>query len=231
VNLRKQSWQQWSEGDLSMRLVRLLLMTMAVAVCAVLGASDAQAQSWWVQSADYGSGNQRQDVTNTVRRLVSGPNFRVNNANLGTDPAVGRDKTLRIVAKDASGNVRDFTYREGQTVNAQMFSGGPSSGWPGWGGGSGPPPPTWGGGGGGWGGGNSGLRITSAMWGLGSRQQDVTNRLQSMVRNNRLSVGISPQTMGGDPAVGAIKTLTVYYNWGGKNLRKVAAENTVLTLP
>jgi len=202
---------------------RLLWMTLAVAICAVLGASDAAAQSWWVQSADYGAGNQRQDVTNTVRRLVNGPNFRVNNKNLGADPAVGRDKTLRIVAKDANGKVRDFHYKEGQTVNAQMFTGGPSSGRPGWGGG--PGGPGWGGGG------NSGLRITSAMWGLGSRQQDVTNRLQSMVRNNQLSVGVTPKTMGGDPVVGATKMLTVNYNWGGRNLRKVAAENTVLNLP
>ena len=37
--------------------------------------------------------------------------------------------------------------------------------------------------------------------------------------------------MGGDPVVGATKMLTVNYNWGGRNLRKVAAENTVLNLP
>ncbi|MGB8887919.1 MAG: hypothetical protein WCC87_14410 [Candidatus Korobacteraceae bacterium] len=212
-----------------MRRACLLFITWAVLLCA--GASDALAQTWWVQSADYGAGNQRQDVTNTVRRLVSGPNFRVNNATLGTDPAVGRDKILRIVAKDASGNVRDFSYREGQTVNAQMFAGGPNSGrpgWPGFGGGSGGP--AWGGGGSG-GGNNYGLRITSAMWGLGSRQQDVTNRLQNMVLNNRLSVGGSPKTMGGDPVVGVNKTLTVYYNWKGRNLSKTAAENTVLNIP
>ena len=81
------------------------------------------------------------------------------------------------------------------------------------------------------GGGGYGLRITSATWGLGSRQQDVTNRLQNMVRNNRLSVGVSPKTMGGDPVVGATKKLTVYYNWNGRSLSKVAPENTMLNLP
>jgi hypothetical protein len=209
-----------------MRLARLLLTALVVAVFAVLGASDAVAQSWSVQSADYGAGNQRQDVTNTVRRLVNGPNFKVNNANLGTDPAIGRDKTLRIVAKDSRGNVRDFSYREGHTVNSQMFSGGPGFGSPG--------RPGWGSPGGGspiGGGNNYGLRITSAMWGLGSRQQDVTNRLQSMVRNNRLSVGVTPQNMGGDPVVGANKVLTVYYNWNGRNQSKVVPENTMLNLP
>ena len=58
-----------------------------------------------MQSADYGAGNRRQDVTNTVRRLVSGPNFRVNNATLGGDYK-GADKTLRIVGRDARGTVR-----------------------------------------------------------------------------------------------------------------------------
>ena len=208
-----------------MAFVRLLLITLVMAVCGILGATDAVGQSWWVQSADYGAGNQRQDVTNTVRRLVNGPNFRVTNANLGSDPAVGRDKTLRIVAKDSRGNVRDFNYKEGQTVNAQVFTGGPDSGrpgWPGWGGGSG---------GGGWGGGNPDLRITSAMWGVGRRQQDVTNLLQGMVRNNRLSVKVMPQTMGGDPANGYSKTLTVYYNYGGRSNSKVVPEGAMLTLP
>jgi hypothetical protein len=208
-----------------MRLARLLFIGLMVAVSAILGATAAVAQTWSVQSADYGAGNQRQDVTNVVRRLVNGPNFKVNNANLGTDPAIGRDKTLRIVGKDSRGNVRDFSYREGQMVNSQMFrGGGPGFGGPGF--------PGWGSGGGPGGGGNNyGLRITSAMWGLGSRQQDVTNRLQNMVRNNRLSVDVTPRTMGGDPVVGANKVLTVYYNWNGRNQSKVAPENTVLNLP
>ncbi len=209
-----------------MRVARLLLIALLVAVSAILGAADAVAQTWSVQSADYGAGNQRQDVTNIVRRLVNGSNFKVNNANLGGDPAVGRDKTLRIVGKDSRGNVRDFSYREGQTVNAQMFSSGPGfgvPGRPGWGSPGGVSPIG--------GGNNYGLRITSAMWGLGSRQQDVTNRLQGMVRNNRLSVGVTPQNMGGDPVVGANKVLTIYYNWNGRNQNKVVPENTMLNLP
>ena len=64
-----------------MRVARLLLIALLVAVSAILGAADAVAQTWSVQSADYGAGNQRQDVTNIVRRLVNGSNFKVNNAN------------------------------------------------------------------------------------------------------------------------------------------------------
>ena len=210
------------------RLPRLLLITLFLAILVAAGATDAVAQIWWVQSADYGAGNQRQDVTNTVRRLVNGPNFRVNNTNLGGDPAVGRDKTLRIVAKDSSGYVRDFSYREGATVNAQMFAGGPNSGRPGWGGGG--PGGGWGGGGGP-GGGNYGLVITSAKWGFGATQQDVTNRLQGLVRNNRLSVKATPQNMGGDPIRGTSKILTVMYQYQGRPNSKVVPEGAMMTLP
>ena len=76
----------------------MLLSVLAIAICAGVGAADAAAQVWWVQSADWGSGNRRQDVTNTVRRLADGPNFKVNNNNMGVDPAVGADKTLRIMS-------------------------------------------------------------------------------------------------------------------------------------
>jgi hypothetical protein len=214
-----------------MRFSRVLLSIMFVTAGLTLGAVGATAQIWWVQSADYGAGNRRQDVTNVVRRLVNGPNFKVTNYNLGGDPAVGRDKSLRIVAKDASGTVRDFYYKEGHQVNAQMFNGGPGSGrpgWPGWPGGPGGP----GNGYPGNGGGNSyGLVLTSAKWGAGAKQMDVTNRLQGMVRNNRLSVQAINQTMGGDPSRGNTKTLTVLYQFRGRSGSQVASEGNWLNIP
>ena len=98
-------------------LTSFVFLTL-ITVCSTLATAQ---QTWWVQSADYGSGNRRQDVTQTVRRLVSGPNFTVNNQTMGGDPWKGADKTLRIVGKDQQGNVRDFTYREGASVNSSMF--------------------------------------------------------------------------------------------------------------
>jgi hypothetical protein len=94
------------------------------------GGSQNPSGQWAVQSANYGSGNRRQDVTGNVRRLVNGPNFRVNNQNMGGDPAVGADKNLQIIARAQNGTVRTFTYREGAMVDSQTFSGG-------WGGGGG----------------------------------------------------------------------------------------------
>ena len=211
-----------------MVFMRMRFAVMAVAVFALLCITNAAAQqTWWVQSADYGWGDRRQDVTRTVQRLVNGPNFRVNNTNMGVDPAKGKDKTLRIIARDYSGKTRDFTYKEGSTVNSQMFAGGPNSGRPGWGtNGSG-------GGnnnGGGWNN-NNNLRITSARWGTGAQVQDVSARLQSLVRNNRLSVKVTAENMGGDPSYGNKKILSVMYVYNGQQRSKVVQENHMLNLP
>ena len=113
-----------------MRLTRTLSGSFVVAIFLALAAANAAAQTYYVQSADYGWGNKRMDVTSTVRRLVNGPNFTVNNKNLGVDPALGKDKTLRIVGR-ANGKTLTFTYNEGAIVNSQMFAGNWGGGGPG----------------------------------------------------------------------------------------------------
>ena len=169
-------------------------------------------QTWWIQSADYGAGNQRQDVTDTLRRRVSGPNFQISNNTMGVNPAPGMNKTLRIVARDSSGTVRDFHYKEGAILNTAMFSGASA---PSWGG----RPPSWWNNRPGWNGNqpgnNYGLNILSATWGAGRQTSDVTNRLQGYVRNNRISVTANPQNLG-DPAYGVSKTLNVTYMYQGR---------------
>jgi hypothetical protein len=125
----------FSISTLERRLPMLSLLPLRFLLAVFFGclllASSAAAQIWWVQSADYGAGNRRQDVTNTVRRLVSGPSFRVNNNTMGGDPWKGADKTLRIVARDPNGSIRDFKYGEGATVNSSMFRGAAWNGGPG----------------------------------------------------------------------------------------------------
>jgi Domain of unknown function (DUF3395) len=205
-----------------MRDARMLLSVLAIAIIAALGSTDAAAQSWQVMSADYGVNNNRVDVTNTVRRLVNGPNFRVNNTTMGVDPARGKDKVLRIHARDGSGQMRDFNYNEGQTVDSRQFTGGgfPGGGYPG----------------GGYPGGNPGnqfrgLRIVQASYGAGNRRGDVTGRLQGMVRNNRLVVLVNNATMGGDPAVGQTKNLQVNYEYQGQRRNTTTREGNNLTIP
>jgi hypothetical protein len=218
-----------------MRLLRIHAGSLLTIICfSILAITVASAQqTWWIQSADYGAGRQRQDVTNTLKRLVNnGPNFKVTNANMGTNPAPGQNKSLRIVARDSGGNVRDFNYKEGAIVNSSMFSGGPNTGRPGWT----KPQPWWGNQPGfgnnrpGWNN-NAGLNIVSAKWGAGRQWQDVTSRVQSYVRNNRISVKVTPQNMGGDPAQGVSKTLTVVYQYQGRQNNTSLPEGAMLTLP
>jgi hypothetical protein len=207
----------FSISTLERRLPMLSLLPLRFLLAVFFGclllASSAAAQIWWVQSADYGAGNRRQDVTNTVRRLVSGPSFRVNNNTMGGDPWKGADKTLRIVARDPNGSIRDFKYGEGATVNSSMFRGAAWNGGPG--GGQN----------------NYMLQITSARWGSGSRYQNVAPRLQGMVRNNRLSVKVTPQNMGADPTPGVSKTLIVNYRWQGRQQNVTKVEGEMLNLP
>ncbi len=78
---------------------------------------------WLVMFADWGAGNRRVVVTDRVRGMLSGRGtVKVNNQNLGGDPAVGADKTLRISARDARGQVRQFSYREGSSIDASQFA-------------------------------------------------------------------------------------------------------------
>jgi hypothetical protein len=153
---------------------------------------------WQVRKAEWGAGNRRMDVTNRVQRLLSGNGpVKVNNQNMGGDPAVGADKTLWIHARNSRGQSRDFTYKEGSTIDASQFYGN---------GGHRPD----------YGGGYGNLQILRAFYGAGNRTNDVTGRLRSMIRGNSLVVQVNNKNMGGDPAVGADKTLTVTYRFNGR---------------
>jgi hypothetical protein len=67
--------------------------------------------------------------------------------------------------------------------------------------------------------------------GLGNRYQNVTPRLQGMVRNNRLSVKVTPQNMGADPTPGLSKTLIVVYRWQERQQNVTKVEGEMLNLP
>ena len=146
---------------------------------------------WQVMKAEWGAGNRWMDVTNQVRMLLSGNGMvKVNNQNLGGDPAVGADKILRIQARNYQGQTRQFTYKEGQNIDASQFYS--------YGGGIGPGP----------GGPGPGWQVMYADWGAGNRRVDVTARVRQMLSGNGM-VKVSNQNLGGDPAVGADKTLRI----------------------
>ena len=172
---------------------------------------------WQVMFADWGSGSRRVVVTDRVRSMLSGSGMvRVNNQNLGADPAVGASKTLRISARDARGQVRQFSYREGASIDARQFAnygGNPGGGFPG-------PAPGFG-----------NLQIVRAFYGLNNRTNDVSQLLRSQIRNNTLVLQVNNRNLGGDPAPGADKVLTVIYRFGGREQSATVREGNTLRIP
>ena len=175
---------------------------------------------WQVMRADYGVQHRRVDVTDRVRALLSGNGMvRVNNQNMGGDPAVGAEKILRISARDARGQVQQFTFKEGSNIDASQFYH--------------------------YGGDHGGrdrddddrgerrgdMRIVRAYYGLNTQTNDVTRLLQSMVRNNSLFIQVNNANMGGDPAVGADKVLTVIYRINGQEQSATVKEGNALRIP
>ena len=180
---------------------------------------------WQVMYADWGAGNRRVDVTARVRQLLSGSGMvKVNNQNMGGDPAVGADKVLRISARDARGAVEPFSYKEGSNIDAsQFYKYGPSRPGPSPGPGypnPGYPNP-----------GYSNLQIVRAYWGLNNRTSDVTQLLAGQVRNGSLVIQATNRNLGGDPAPGADKVLTVIYRVNGREQTSTVKEGNTLRIP
>ena len=187
------------------------------------GIGNGNGPGWQVMWAEWGAGNRRANVTDRVRALLSGNGqVKVNNTNMGGDPAVGADKTLWISARDSRGQTRQFTYKEGSYIDASQFynygnypgPGGPGPGYPG-----GPD------------GGYGNLQIVRAYYGLDNRTSDVTQMLRGMVRGNSLTVDVNNRTMGGDPNPGANKVLTVIYRSNGREQTATVKEGSTLRIP
>ena len=204
------------------RMMYLPLFCLLAASC--LFSTSARAQNgggWQVVKADWGAGKRWMDVTNQVRRLLNGNRVvMVNNGTMGGDPAYGAVKILRIQATGSRGQSQQFTYREGSTINASQFS---NNGRPGGGGYPGNPGYP--------GGGNGTLQITRAYYGLNNRTNDVTQLLRGMVRNGTLAVQVNNNNMGGDPAKGGDKVLTVIYRVQGRERTSTVKEGNVLRIP
>ena len=106
------------------RMMYFPLFCLLAGSCLFSAPARAQNGSGWqVMKADWGAGNRWMDVTNQVRRLLNG-NGRVlvNNDTMGGDPAYGVIKTLRIRAQNSRGQTQQFTYREGDTIDARQYN-------------------------------------------------------------------------------------------------------------
>jgi hypothetical protein len=159
--------------------------------------------SWEIVRADYGSGNNRSDVTDRVLSLVRGDtlDFQVNGDSLGNSNQRGRNRVLRLDVKDRNGNSRQLTYRDRQQVNFRVIR---SS--------------------------QSGVSINRAWYGNSSHTRDVTALLNSQVRNGQLNLQVNNQTMGGDPAPGQAKSLNLEYLQNGRFAQRSVREGDTLQL-
>jgi hypothetical protein len=75
------------------------------------------------------------------------------------------------------------------------------------------------------------LVINKAVYGKNGQGKDVTRRLRNMVQDNTLDVKVNNDNMGGDPNVGADKSVKVDYTYRGQTLHKVVKEGDRLKLP
>lgn len=188
-----------------------------------------QDNRWRVTHADYGYGNRRTDVTDILRDLISrgGVNGRVavNNQTMGGDPAVGADKSLRIMARNDRNEEQEFDYREGGFVDVNMFAvrrddrddrdrddrredrdGYRARD-------------------------RGDFSVIMGFYGVQGRTVNVTNLLQGMVRHGGLEIRVNNGSLGGDPAPGADKVLIVIYQFKGSEQATAVREGNVLSIP
>jgi hypothetical protein len=221
-------------------LVLMLLFTAGTALFAAgVGAQD---EGWKIVRADYGFKGQRTDVTDIVRDLVSrgGVNGRVaiNNQTMGGDPAVGRDKSLRIFGRNRRNEEREFDVNEGGSIDARLFvvrgedrddrapgrddrprdaqarDDRPRDDSDR---------------------GDRGeardLLIIRGFYGVQGRTVNVTEQLRAMVRDGVLAVRVNNENFGGDPALGADKVLIVVYSSRGQEQATAVREGERLVIP
>ena len=156
--------------------------------------------------AEYGIGPRVRDVTRRLGLMVRGDalQVRVNNDNMGGDPAEGQTKELEIWylynGRSAHTNVREKDVLTLPIVGDAAYY-------------------------------QDHLRITRAQYGADYRFADVTSLLNSQLRNDTLQIRVTNDNMGGDPAHDERKVLTVFYIYNGQQARAFVNENEVLTLP
>src|SRR6202040_143345 len=115
-------------------------------------------------------------------------NLEVNNQPMGGDPAPNHAKTL-TVQYAMNGRNSQIVINEGDTL--RLPYGTTNS--------------------------QGNLQINRAIYGTGYRTSDVTSRLNSQIQNDQLYLRVDSDSMGGDPAPGRAKTLTVQYALNGRS--------------
>src|SRR5882724_1166219 len=196
----------------------------AIGASVLSSGAGAQEEGWQILRADYGFRNQRNNVTDILKDLIGrgGQNGRVavNNQTMGGDPAVGKDKSLRIFARNRRNEEREFNFREGGFVDVRLFEvRRDRDDWDDRGGNYGDRD-DW-----------NGVRIIRAYYGIQGRTINVTDLLRSRARTGGLNFVVTNSAFGGDPAVGADKYLIVIYRYQGREAATFVREGNTLTIP
>lgn len=174
-----------------------------------------------IVQATYGTRWQSVDVTFRVSQLIEQGErgFIVSNEVFGADPAPGHRKVLNVQMRDNNGRLHSLDFAESAWVDAAQLAGS------------------------GRGAGNdgrwredsrhNGLVIHRAVYGDGTRQADVTQRLRDAVSHGSLDVFVNNELAGYDPAPYVRKRLQVEYSVGNSRWTRqaVTAESQRLRLP
>ena len=162
-----------------------------------------QSSDLHINRAVYGSGGRSVDVTSRLNSQIQGGqlNLEVSNQTMGRDPAPNQPKTL-TVQYTLNGRSNQVVVNEGDTLRLPY---GTTS--------------------------QNNLHINWATYGSGYRTSDVTSRLNSQIRNDQLILAVNTSSMGGDPAPGQNKVLTVQYVLNGRTDQAIINDGDTLRLP
>lgn len=195
---------------------RQLNLGLAATLLASLAARPARARDedegeYTILQATYGTEHNQVDVTGRLRELArQDRRLRLTNELFGVDPEPGRQKLLRIEARDRNGQQRRFEYRERDWIDGAQFVGWGRGNWgePGWQGG-GNRGRGWGQGGNDRDGDSGEFTILYATYGTARREVDVTDRLRELARRDQ-RFRLGNDTFGGiDPDPGQTKLLRI----------------------
>src|SRR3954469_19601275 len=155
-----------------------------------------------INRAIYGRDNHSNDVTSRLNSQIQNDqlNVLVNNQNMGGDPYPDHGKTL-TVQYAISGKNNELTFNEGATLRLPTNNNSYDS-----------------------------LQIKRAIYGWENQTADVTSRLNSQVQGDRLNLQVTDENMGGDPAYGHVKKLTVDYSLNGQDRQAVTTQNDTLRI-
>ncbi|HSA93680.1 MAG TPA: DUF3011 domain-containing protein [Terriglobales bacterium] len=163
---------------------------------------DSYQGSLQILRGTYGAGNRTMDVTDRLRRQIQNGQLNLQVTNNAMGGDPAENQAKTLTVQHS------FNGRTGQVViNEGDYLRLPDNSYQG------------------------SLQILRGTYGAGNRTMDVTDRLRRQIQNGQLNLQVTNNAMGGDPAEGQDKTLTVQHSFNGQPGRIVINEGDYLRLP